>query len=79
MDKKIIPGKPERRWTLQSRDPSAPGGAPSADAASNYVDRRTRRDRRVVYDRRDLIRFDVDRRNVAGAERRLDVDPWAFP
>ena len=76
MEKKIIPGKPERRWTLQSRNPSSPGGTP-ADAALNYVDRRTRRDRRVVYDRRELIRFEVDRR--ASADRRMDVDPWAFP
>lgn len=77
MEKKIIPGKPERRWTLQSPNPSGPGEAPSADAAANYVDRRTSRDRRVLYDRRELIRFEVDRR--AGDARRLDTDPWAFP
>lgn len=77
MEKKVIPGKPERRWALASRNPSSPGGTPSADAALNYVDRRTRRDRRVFYDRRELIRFEVDRR--AGAERRMDADPWAFP
>ena len=77
MEKKTTPGNPERRWMPQSRNPGSLGERSSADPALNYVDRRTRMDRRVLYDRRELIRFEVDRRT--GDARRLDTDPWEFP
>lgn len=77
MEKKIIPGESDRRWTLESRTNRSANGTPSANASWNFVDRRTRMERRVVYDRRQLIRFADDRR--ASRERRVGIDPWAFP
>ena len=77
MEKKTPPGNPERRWTLEPRNTGSARRTPSANADWNYADRRTRRERRIVYDRRQLIRFEDDRRTCD--ERRLGADPWAFP
>lgn len=77
MEKKIPPGTSDPRWSLQSRKSGSVVGTPPADAAWNYADRRARSDRRFVYDRRELIRFENDRR--AGRERRVGMDPWAIP
>ena len=77
MEKKINPGEAERRWPLSPRNNRAVGGAPGANAPWNYVERRDRAERRLRYDRRQLIRFEDDRR--AGMERRTGSDPWAFP
>lgn len=77
MEKKIIPGESGRRWTLASRNNRSGGGGMPADAHLNNVDLRHDAARRVVYDRRQLIRFEDDRR--AGLERRMGNDPWAFP
>lgn len=76
MEKKIIPGESDRRWSLASRSRGV-GGTTATNAPWNYVERRERMERRVVYDRRQLIRFEDDRR--AGMERRVGSDPWAFP
>lgn len=76
MEKKVAPSPPKAR----------PGGGPRRDLASlaarsgagmEHVERRTVTDRRLLYDRRQLIRFEDDRRH--GQERRQDTDPWAFP
>lgn len=77
MEKKTNPGESDRRWSLAPRNARGAGGATSATGPSNNVDRRGRSERRVVYDRRQLIRFEDDRR--AGTERRVGSDPWAFP
>lgn len=77
MEKKIIRGESDRRWSLASRHNRGVGGMASADAPWDYVERRAPRERRVVYDRRQLIRFEDDRR--VGMERRVGADPWAFP
>ena len=42
----------------------------------NQADRRTQTDRRLVYDRRELIRFEDDRRDRK--DRRAVTDPWAI-
>lgn len=76
MEKKIIPGESDRRWSLSPRTTRGVGGSPG-NAPWKYVERRDRSDRRLVYDRRQLIRFEDDRR--AGMERRAGSDPWAFP
>lgn len=77
MEKKIIPGESDRRWSLSPRNTRHVGGSPGGTAPWNYVERRDLGDRRLVYDRRQLIRFEDDRR--AGLERRAGSDPWAFP
>lgn len=77
MEKKIIPGESDRRWSLSPRTTRGVGGSLGGNAPWNYVERRDRSDRRLVYDRRQLIRFEDDRR--AGMERRAGSDPWAFP
>jgi hypothetical protein len=52
-----------------------------SNAVWNYANRRTHGERRYVYDRRVLIRFESDRRY--SRERRLDIDldldPWGIP
>lgn len=76
MEKKTPAGTPDTHWSQSSRR----GGviaATASGAAWNYSDRRIRTDRRLVYDRRELIRFENDRR--ASRERRLGMDPWAIP
>jgi len=77
MEKNSIPGNIERRWTLAARNSGGVGATPAADAQWNYADRRTRMERRILYDRRQMIRFEGDRR--ACDQRRQGVDPWAFP
>ncbi len=77
MEKKTNPGKPERRWALEPHSTRNTTGTPSAETPLNFIDRRNRRERRIVYDRRQLIRFEDDRRICD--ERRLGADPWAFP
>lgn len=76
MKKTTSSGKPDRRRTLEPAPMRRLIGTLSGDARVN-PDRRTRMDRRRVYDRRELIRFEDDRR--AGRERRIGIDPWAFP
>ena len=77
MEKKIIAGKSDRRWSLASRNNRGVGETTAANAPWNYVERRDRTQRRMVYDRRHLIRFEDDRR--VRMERRVGTDPWAFP
>ena len=77
MEKKTIPDESDRRWTLASRNHHGASGMTAANASWNHVERRTRGDRRVVYDRRQLIRFADDRR--AGEVRCLGASAWAFP
>ncbi len=77
MEKNIIPGESDRHWQLTPRQNRAVGEPSATSSPWNYVERRARRERRVVYDRRQLIRFEDDRR--AGMERRGGTDPWAFP
>lgn len=77
MEKKIIPGESDRRWSLSQRSGRGAGGLPGGHAPWNRIERRDRADRRLVYDRRQLIRFEDDRR--AGMERRAGSDPWAIP
>lgn len=52
-------------------------GAARYGVVTNQADRRTPAGRRLVYDRRELIRFEGDRR--AGKDRRAGVDPWGIP
>ena len=65
------------------RVPSAPprdhaAGVPGPPVAIlQTANRRMQRERRLVYDRRRLIRFDTDRR--FSAERRFGVEVWAIP
>jgi len=47
----------------------APGQARTGE------ERRFLEDRRLRYDRREMIRFEDDRRT--GFDRRMDADPWA--
>jgi len=77
MEKNINPGDSERRWSMAPRNNLGVDGTRPANAAWNSVERRDHVGRRVVYDRRQLIRFEDDRR--AGLERRVGADPWAFP
>jgi len=52
--------------------------APGTPVAIAHIDnRRVNHHRRMVYDRRRLIRFDPDRRVFA--ERRSGVEAWAIP
>ncbi len=57
-----------RRWL---------GARTRSDAPWSNADRRGRAERRLVYDRRELIRFEVDRR--MRQERRHGMDPWTIP
>ena len=77
MEKQIIPGDPERRRSLASRTNRGIGATTAAHAPGNHEERRLRAPRRMVYDRRQLIRFEDDRRVCR--ERRTGNDPWAFP
>lgn len=74
MEKRTNSGEAERRRAPAS--PNHHGVAMSGDAW-NDAERRRRPERRLVYDRRQLIRFEDDRRT--GMERRLGTDPWRFP
>jgi len=75
MDRKTPAGTSDHHWSLESGKGSALGT--TAGAPWSYSDRRIRTDRRLVYDRRELIRFENDRR--ASKERRHGMDPWGIP
>lgn len=68
MERKTPSENSHRRW---------PGGRLASDTPWNYADRRGRTERRLLYDRRELIRFENDRR--VSHERRRGLDPWAIP
>ena len=76
MEKKHSPGPSDSRWMLVPRQPGPVGDSKQAHQLT-HTERRIRSDRRLVHDRRQLIRFEDDRRD--GRERRMDADPWAFP
>lgn len=77
MEKNTHPGGSERRWSLAPRGKPGLGAGTSAHGPGSDEQRRGQSERRVVYDRRQLIRFEDDRRT--GVERRMGSDPWAFP
>ena len=71
-------GTAEPSGDCLAQQPTAAGRAdePGAAAAS-APNQREPGHRRVLYDRRRLIRFDADRR--AEVQRRLGAEPWAIP
>lgn len=73
MDDKPAPDKPDGRLTLEPRKDDQ-AGAPRSVCEWNQTEQRLRTDRRLGHDRRELIRFEEDRR--AGNERRAGHDPW---
>jgi hypothetical protein len=76
MAKKVTSDKADGHMTLEPlNEPRTP--APRSGPSRNEVERRTRTERRLVYDRRELIRFEDDRR--AYRDRRVGSDPWAIP
>lgn len=75
MEKRSDPGEGERRRAPAPRNKR--GFAMSGESPWNYPERRKRPERRLVYDRRQLIRFEEDRRT--SMERRVGTDPWGFP
>lgn len=69
--------------TRQSSDDPRPAGSATADefarAASQSrpgQERRVDAVRRLRYDRREMIRFESDRRT--GFDRRMDADAWGI-
>lgn len=80
MAKKPTSDKSDGRMTLEPLTDDRSGTArfgPRRSSTRNEVDRRTRTERRLVYDRRELIRFEDDRR--ANRDRRIGNDPWTIP
>lgn len=80
MAKNVTSGNSDGRMTLEPHPKDGIGMArfgPRRNQTRNEVDRRTRTERRLVYDRRELIRFEDDRR--ANRDRRIGNDPWAIP
>ena len=71
-------GPTENRTSLGGRPDgsAADDNARSAGQVRPGEERRILEDRRVRYDRREMIRFEDDRRT--GFDRRLDADPWAM-
>lgn len=79
MAKKVTSDKLDGRMTLEPRTEEPTGMArfgPRRNQARNEADRRTRTERRLVYDRRELIRFEDDRRVTRD---RRGNNPWAIP
>lgn len=69
--------------TKQSSYESRPAGSAAADENARSIsqsrpgeERRVHADRRVRYDRREMIRFESDRRT--GFDRRMDADVWGI-
>lgn len=76
MAKKVTSDKADGHMTLEPLNERRTA-APRPGLSRNEVERRTRTERRLVYDRRELIRFEDDRR--AYRDRRIGNDPWAIP